>query len=367
LINLPPLSVYIHYPWCVKKCPYCDFNSHEKSPYEGYVNLLKNDLKDSLAYIQNRKIRSIFFGGGTPSIMSTKELEDLMIFLKNELDFEEDIEITLEANPGTFEIDKFTTFHDVGINRLSIGVQSFHNQELERLGRIHNSEEAKLACYEARKIFNNINIDIMYGLPEQSVEINQSNLGTALSFSPDHISYYQLTIEPNTYFHKYPPKLPSHDSVFNYGIIGQKIIERSGLKRYEVSAYGQESRHNLNYWLFGDYIGIGAGAHGKITSSLENKVFRTFKNKSPKDYYKDQSSKLTNIENLTFDFMLNALRLEDGFEIDLFEKRTGIEFNSIEKNIQVAIDKSLLKINNTRVSPTTQGYDFLNDLQEIFL
>ena len=274
---------------------------------------------------------------------------------------------TFEANPETFEIDKFTTFHDVGINRLSIGVQSFHNQELERLGRIHNSEEAKLACYKARKIFNNINIDIMYGLPEQSVEINQSNVETALSYSPDHISYYQLTIEPNTYFHKYPPKLPSHESVFNYGIIGQKIIERSGLKRYEVSAYGQESRHNLNYWLFGDYIGIGAGAHGKITSSLENKVFRTFKNKSPKDYYKDQSSKLTNIENLTFDFMLNALRLKDGFEIDLFEKRTGIEFNSIEKNIQVAIDKGLLKINNTRVSPTPQGYDFLNDLQEIFL
>ncbi|HAD99527.1 MAG TPA: YggW family oxidoreductase, partial [Gammaproteobacteria bacterium] len=266
MLVLPPLSLYIHYPWCVKKCPYCDFNSHETGNREGYITTLLKDLDNELDMIQGRNIHSIFIGGGTPSLMSAEELSELFTGLKSRLSFDQNIEITLETNPGTFEIDKFKAFKDIGINRLSIGVQSFQDHHLKALGRIHSAQEASKACASASQIFDNFNIDLMYGLEGQSINSCLSDLNQAIDLNPQHISFYQLTIEPNTLFAKFPPALPEDEDIWRMGEQGVTLLEQHGFTRYEVSAFGKiPSKHNLNYWQFGDYIGIGAGAHGKIT------------------------------------------------------------------------------------------------------
>jgi oxygen-independent coproporphyrinogen-3 oxidase len=368
LLALPPLSLYIHYPWCVKKCPYCDFNSHETGNREGYIATLLKDLDNELDTIQGRSIHSIFIGGGTPSLMSADELQELFIGLKSKLIFEKNIEITLETNPGTFEIEKFKAFKDIGINRLSIGVQSFQNHHLKSLGRIHSAEEASKACTYASQIFDNFNIDLMYGLEGQSINDCLSDLNQAMDLNPQHISFYQLTIEPNTLFAKFPPTLPKDDDIWRMGEQGVALLEQHGFARYEVSAFGKiSSKHNLNYWQFGDYIGIGAGAHGKITDINTGKILRTRKAKSPKDYSSNQAGVIEPIENLSFEFMLNALRLKQGFDSDLFENRTGESLSVISQQLDKVKTLGLLDINNDRIKPSKKGFDFLNDLQSFFL
>ncbi len=368
MLELPPLSLYIHYPWCVKKCPYCDFNSHEGENRQGYIEALLKDLDEDLKYVQGRPIHSIFIGGGTPSLMSAEELSELFTGLKSKLTFEKNIEITLETNPGTFEVDKFKAFKDIGINRLSIGVQSFKDHHLKSLGRIHSAQEASVACFEATKIFDNFNIDLMYGLEGQSLDDCLQDLNQAIGLNPQHVSFYQLTIEPNTLFAKFPPALPEDDDIWKMGEQGVALLEQQGFARYEVSAFGKiPSKHNLNYWQFGDYIGIGAGAHGKITISDTNEILRTRKPKSPKDYLINQLSIVEKVNSPSFEFMLNALRLKDGFSLDLFEDRTGQSLRTIEQQLQQAQDLGLLLIDNKQVKPTDKGYNFLNDLIERFL
>ena len=374
LLKLPPLSLYIHYPWCIKKCPYCDFNSHEGEIQSGYINALLSDLDDDLKYVQNRKINSIFIGGGTPSLISINDLNDLFNGLSNRLVFSPDIEITMEANPGTFEIDKFSEFRNVGVNRLSIGVQSFDDNQLKFLGRIHSAKEAKNAVIKAQKVgFDNLNIDLMYGLNRQSIDECMIDITSAITLNPSHISFYQLTIEPNTFFSKFPPNLPSNDYIWKMGEKGADILNSNGFQHYEVSAYSAlPSKHNMNYWEFGDYIGIGAGAHGKITDVASNEILRTLKIKSPKDYLlsitkNNQKSSVKPVENLSFEFMLNSLRLIDGFNPKLYESRTGQSIEVISKQMREAENLDLLDIKNHKIRPTQKGYSFLNDLQAIFL
>jgi len=368
LLELPPLSLYIHYPWCVKKCPYCDFNSHEGENRGGYIDALLKDLDEDLSYVQGRNIYSIFIGGGTPSLMSAEELSGLFTGLKSKLTFDQNIEITLETNPGTFEIEKFKAFKDIGVNRLSIGVQSFQDHHLKSLGRIHSAQEASKACTEAAKIFDNFNIDLMYGLEGQSIDECLADLNQAINLSPQHISFYQLTIEPNTLFAKFPPTLPEDDDIWIMGEQGVALLEQHGFARYEVSAFGKiPSKHNMNYWQFGDYIGIGAGAHGKVTNVNTSKLLRTRKPKSPKDYINNPVAIVEPIENLSFEFMLNALRLKQGFDLDLFERRTGQSIKTFESRLHQAQDLDLLSVNGKQVRPSKKGYNFLNDLIEKFL
>ncbi len=365
---MPLLTLYIHYPWCVKKCPYCDFNSHERSNNTGYIEALLADLDNDLDYIQGRNIHAIFIGGGTPSLMSVNELSALFIGLKSRLNLNSEIEITLETNPSSFEIEKFENFKNIGINRLSIGVQSFNDEHLYSLGRIHNANEAIFACTEAARIFDNFNIDLMYGVQNQTLEQCLSGVNQAIKLNPSHISFYQLTIEPNTYFAKFPPILPKADHIWQMGERSAALLECNGFRHYEVSAFGKTpSKHNLNYWQFGDYIGIGAGAHGKITHPNGQRIVRTRKVKSPKDYLCSPGKKITKIENLGFDFMLNALRLKQGFAMSLFEQTTGRNIKSISTQLNKAQDLGLLEITTNHVRPSDKGYNFLNDLQQIFL
>ena len=369
MLELPPLALYIHYPWCVKKCPYCDFNSHELSDNRGYIDALLDDLDNDLTYVQGRSIYSIFIGGGTPSLMSESDLSKLFDGLRSRLNFDHNIEITLEANPGTFEVEKFSAFREIGVNRLSIGVQSFNNEHLKSLGRIHSADNAIYACEQAKQVgFDNFNIDLMYGLKGQSINDCLSDLNQAIDLNPQHISFYQLTIEPNTLFAKFPPLLPADDDIWQMGEQGVKLLEQHGFERYEVSAFGKTpSQHNLNYWQFGDYIGIGAGAHGKITFLDTLKIVRTRKLKSPKDYLNSQSGTVEKVENLPFEFMLNALRLKQGFDSDLFESRTGMPIHAIEQQLQQAQDLDLLMINEKHIKPSLKGYNFLNNLISFFL
>jgi len=374
LLELPPISLYIHYPWCVKKCPYCDFNSHEGDPQADYIAALIRDLDCDLKYLQNRQIHSIFIGGGTPSLMSIDDARELFKGLRQKLSIPNNIEITLEANPGTFDANKFAQFREIGINRLSIGVQSFNNKNLEFLGRIHSSEEAIQAIGEAQKVgFENINIDLMYGLKDQTTELCMEDLSCAIELQPSHISFYQLTLEANTLFAKYPPKLPAEDNIWEMGEKGAALLKNSGFEQYEISAYGKiPSQHNINYWEFGDYLGIGAGAHGKITDIKTKKVFRTLKPKSPRDYlnqfqHNDIESSAKVVDNITFEFMLNSLRLKDGFNVELFETRTGQPFQVLSSKLDQAIDLDLIQIQKKCIKPTKKGFNFLNELQEIFL
>ena len=374
MLELPPISLYIHYPWCVKKCPYCDFNSHEGEPQADYIAALIRDLDCDLKYLQNRQIHSIFIGGGTPSLMTVDDARELFKGLRQKLSIPNNIEITLEANPGTFDANKFAQFRELGINRLSIGVQSFNNKNLEFLGRIHGSREAIQAIGEAQKVgFENINIDLMYGLKDQTTELCMEDLSCAIALQPSHISFYQLTLEANTLFAKYPPKLPAEDVIWEMGEKGAVLLKNSGFEQYEISAYGEmPSQHNINYWEFGDYIGIGAGAHGKITDIKDKKIFRTLKPKSPRDYlikfkHNERESPVKIVDDIVFEFMLNSLRLKDGFNVELFETRTGQPFQVLNSKLDKAIDLDLIKIQKKWIKPTTKGFNFLNELQEIFL
>ena len=373
-LELPPLALYIHYPWCVKKCPYCDFNSHEGSIHNGYIKALLKDLDDDLKFIQNRKIHSIFIGGGTPSLMSIEDAYELFDGLNERLSISKNIEITLEANPGTFEVEKFSEFRKVGINRLSVGVQSFKENQLKFLGRIHSGGDALRAISEAKKVgFDNLNIDLMYGLKDQTIDMCLEDVMQAIELKPSHISFYQLTLEPNTLFAKYPPKLPIDEKIWDMGEQGAALLNQNGFRQYEVSAYSERpSEHNINYWKFGDYIGIGAGAHGKITDVESQQIFRTLKPKSPKDYLSkmqagvDISTK-KEVDNVAFEFMLNSLRLKDGFSSSLFESRTGLLIESFGFELGRAENLGLLENKNNWIKPTSKGFNFLNELQEIFL
>lgn len=363
-MNNLPLSLYIHYPWCEKKCPYCDFNSHTFASNKHYINALISDLKSSIKYTQNREIISIFIGGGTPSLMELKDLEILFNNITKYYRLSKDIEITIEVNPSSASPEKFHFYKQIGINRVSIGVQSFEDKYLAFLGRVHTKNQAMTTLKNATKIFDNVNLDIIFGLQNQSLSDVKKDLLTALNFNTTHLSFYQLTIEPNTYFAKYPPILPSDEKLFDMMNLGISLIEKK-LKRYEVSAYGTPSKHNMNYWKFGDYIGIGAGAHGKITQ--DDKIFRTLKNKSPKDYIYNQNDKIQTIENLAFDFMLNTLRLKNGFDLDLFKKTIGLDIKVIKNQLQKAQDLELITIKNNHLTPTKLGFNHLNSLQELFL
>jgi oxygen-independent coproporphyrinogen-3 oxidase len=379
MIALPPLSLYIHVPWCVRKCPYCDFNSHEAGPAlpeAEYVQTLLTDLQQDLALAQGREIRSVFIGGGTPSLFSPAAYEALFGELRRQLRFADAAEITLEANPGTVEQEKFRAYRALGINRLSIGVQSFAPAQLQALGRIHGREEALRAGEAARAAgFDNFNIDLMHGLPGQSVEAALDDLRQAIALQPTHLSWYQLTIEPNTVFYREPPVLPEDDILWAIQEAGQALLAEAGFSQYEVSAYarpGRECRHNRNYWEFGDYLAIGAGAHGKITR--DGGVWRYAKTRLPRDYLAAQASGrfsanpgFVKKDELVFEFMLNALRLRDGVPASLFSERTGLALAEIAAPLQALRDEGLLMADAQRLACTATGFNYLNTVLQRFL
>jgi oxygen-independent coproporphyrinogen-3 oxidase len=380
LIALPPLSLYIHFPWCVRKCPYCDFNSHEAKeggafPEKEYLDAVRTDLEMALPLIWGRKIHTIFIGGGTPSLMSAAGLDRLLSDVRTLLPLEPDTEITMEANPGTFEAEKFKSYRASGINRLSIGIQSFNARHLKALGRIHDDGEARRAVEIALANFDNFNLDLMYALPSQTLEEARQDVETAMSFKPPHLSLYHLTMEPNTLFAKYPPELPDDDASADMQDMIAELTKAGGYGQYEVSAYaqpGKRARHNLNYWEFGDYIGVGAGAHSKL--SFPHRILRQARYKQPKAYMEQvrlgapvQEEFEIAREDMGFEFMLNTLRLHEGFDPRLFYERTGMGLNAIEKTLNEAEAKGLLFRDHTLIRPTELGQRFLNDLQEMFL
>jgi oxygen-independent coproporphyrinogen-3 oxidase len=382
LSSLPPLSLYVHLPWCLQKCPYCDFNSHAVTgevPEQRYLDALCADLEHSLPMIWGRSVHSIFIGGGTPSLFSPAAIERLLSDLRARLRLEADCEITLEANPGTFEKDRFRAFRAAGVTRLSVGVQSFNNAHLKALGRVHDRDQAIAAVQEARQAFDTFNLDLMYALPGQTLSQLQQDLDIALALEPSHLSVYHLTIEPNTVFAKFPPQVPEDDEA--YAML-DCITERTlaaGLHRYEVSAYARDGHrcwHNLNYWQFGDYLGIGAGAHSKL--SFAHRVLRQVRNRDPRLFMEHaldtsrtegavaQSEEVSRTE-LPFEFMLNALRLRHGFSLADFQERTGLPVTAIQAPLQEAERKGLITRDFQRVVPTERGFDFLSDLQALFL
>ena len=378
LPQLPPLSLYIHIPWCVRKCPYCDFNSHAATPElpeEAYVDALLADLDQELPAVHGRPISSIFFGGGTPSLFSAKALDRLLAGVELRIPFAPDIEITLEANPGTFEQEKFKAYRQLGINRLSIGVQSFQQAKLEALGRIHNGDEAVRAAGMARAAgFDNFNLDLMHGLPDQSLDDALGDLRQAIDLGPTHLSWYQLTLEPNTVFWSQPPELPEDDILWDIQEAGQALMAEHGFAQYEVSAYaqpGRAARHNLNYWSFGDFIGIGAGAHGKL-SHPDGRILRTWKTRLPKDYLNPAKpfkagEKLLPMDELPFEFLMNALRLTQGVDAGLFTQRTGLPLEQLAAARREAEQRGLLQVEADRLVATPRGQLFLNDLLQYFL
>lgn len=378
LTALPPLSLYVHWPWCVRKCPYCDFNSHEAKgelPEQAYLDALRLDLEQSLPLIWGRKIHTVFIGGGTPSLMSAAGLDRLLSDLRTLLPLELDAEITMEANPGTFEAERFKSYRDSGINRLSIGIQSFNPAHLKALGRIHDGDEALRAVEIAKNTFDNFNLDLMYALPSQTLDEARRDLETALSFAPPHLSLYHLTMEPNTVFAKYPPALPDDDLSADMQDMIAEVTSGAGYQHYEVSAYaqpGRRARHNLNYWQFGDYLGIGAGAHSKL--SFPHRVLRQARFKQPSSFI-DAARRGNPVQeeheigraDMGFEFMLNALRLTGGFDPNLFGERTGMSISAIAKALDAAEAKGLLYRDHALIKPTAMGQRFLNDLQEMFL
>ena len=379
MLHLPPLSLYIHFPWCVQKCPYCDFNSHALQttiPANNYLQMLCQDLNTHYQDFQGRKIHSIFLGGGTPSLFPSSEMALLFEHLEQQNLIEANTEITIEANPGAIEHGNFSDYKKMGINRISLGVQSFQNDKLKRLDRIHNDTQVLKAVDELITAgFTNFNIDLMYGLPEQSVEDSLFDLQQALSLKPTHLSWYQLTIEPNTTFAIHTPALPNEETLFTIEQQGKSFIAEHGLKQYETSAYAKSpnlrSKHNTNYWQFGDYIGIGAGAHGKITNSKNCTITRHWKRKNPKLYLLEKTfpygSSSIKSEDLPYEFMLNALRLHTGFSVNMFESRTGLKIKAIDKQLQLAQEKGLLEKNDNNYQPTLLGRQFLNDLLHLFI
>jgi len=406
LKSLPPLSLYVHLPWCIRKCPYCDFNSHELAPTvahpvslpaprggaaglgrpgaaalaaelpeQAYIDALIADLESSLPLIWGRTVHSIFIGGGTPSLFSPQAIDRLLADIRARLKLNADCEITLEANPGTFEKDRFKAFRSAGVNRLSIGVQSFNDQYLRVLGRVHDRAQAIAAVEEAAQSFDTFNLDIMYALPGQTMADLEADMRQALALNPPHISIYHLTIEPNTYFAKFPPELPEEDLAYDMLDKITEMTETRGLARYEISAYakpGHRCFHNTNYWQFGDYLGIGAGAHSKL--SFAHRVVRQVRVREPKMYMEkalagDAITLDTEVSraDLPFEFMLNALRLKEGFKLQDFVEKTGLPLTAIAKGLDEAERKGLIERDFVSVKPTVRGYDFLNDLQQLFL
>ncbi len=378
-MQLPPLSLYIHIPWCVQKCPYCDFNSHGQKgtiPEQEYVSHLIDDFKQDLAYVQGRKITSIFIGGGTPSLLSEQAISRLLAELQQHVDFTDDIEVTLEANPGTLEYNKFSGFAQGGVNRISIGIQSFEPEKLQVLGRIHDPQEAEQAAKYAANSVNRFNIDLMHGLPNQTAEQALADLTKAIELTPTHLSWYQLTIEPNTQFHSKPPKLPQDETLWQIQQQGHELLTQAGYQQYEISAYSkpeQQCLHNLNYWRFGDYIGIGCGAHGKITLANENKIIRTEKVKHPKGYMDLTKPYLykhwfVEEEDLPFEYFMNRLRLKESFSLTHFEQATGLASSVVQSQIDKAINLELLrKTDNSGYQTTSKGTAFYNNLVDLFL
>ena len=374
-----PLSLYVHVPWCVRKCPYCDFNSHQvrnEIPQQRYVDTLIEDLRSEAMLAGDRPIHSIFIGGGTPSLFTPEAYQQILGAVRDQFELAPSAEVTLEANPGTFERERFQGYREAGINRVSIGVQSFNNDSLDALGRIHNGDEAIAAAEAASTIFDRFNLDLMHGLPQQTPELALADLRQALALNPNQISWYQLTLEPNTEFAARPPRLPVEEELWQIQEAGQSLLESAGYRQYEISAFarsGGESAHNINYWRFGDYIGIGAGAHGKFSNwngeSIE--IRRRHKQRQPKGYMNPESriagDELIAADDRAFEFMLNALRLTDGFELKLFAERTGLAVTLIEAKLDVAQRKGLLKIEKGFAKPTNEGRLFLNDLLELFL
>lgn len=378
LTALPPLSLYVHFPWCVRKCPYCDFNSHEVKgsfPEEDYLAALRADLESALPLIWGRKIYTIFIGGGTPSLLSAQGLDRLLSDIRTLLPLDGAVEITMEANPGTFEVEKFASYRASGINRLSVGIQSFNPGHLAALGRIHDGDEACRAVDIALANFENINLDLMYALPQQTLDEARQDIETAIGFGTTHLSLYHLTLEPNTYFAKHPPVVPDDDASADMQEMIAQRTAAAGFGHYEVSAYakpGRQARHNLNYWQFGDYLGIGAGAHSKL--SFPHRVMRQMRYKQPKAYFEQmaagsavQEEREIRRGELGFEFMLNALRLEEGIEVNLFAERTGLTLNAIEKPLNAAEEKGLIYRDHKVIKPTELGKRFLNDLQQLFL
>ena len=375
---LPPLSLYIHIPWCVRKCPYCDFNSHEARgvfPEKEYVAALVRDLELALPQIWGRKVYTIFFGGGTPSLLSGEAVSEILRNVRMLLPLAMNAEITLEANPGTVEADKFAAFRDAGVNRLSMGIQSFNDKHLQALGRIHSADEAKRAIEIAQQHFDNINLDLMYALPSQTLDEALSDVRTALQYKPQHLSCYHLTLEPNTQFHHNPPLLPDDDASAEMQQRIEALLAAHGYEHYETSAFAQSKRrakHNLNYWQFGDYLGIGAGAHSKL--SFPDKVLRQARHKQPQSYMQQviagspvQTENEVGVDAMPFEFMMNALRLNEGFDSSLFGERTSLSLLSIQSELQEAERRGLLLRDHQHIAPTLLGQRFLNDLLGVFI
>jgi oxygen-independent coproporphyrinogen-3 oxidase len=375
---LPPLALYIHIPWCLKKCPYCDFNSHERRdeiPEARYVDALLADLEFALPAIWGRRVHSVFFGGGTPSLFAPEAIDRILAGVRSRVPLVPDAEVTLEANPGTFERARFAGFRSAGINRLSVGVQSFEPKFLSALGRVHDADEARAAAAAAVEIFGNVNLDLMYALPGQTLADARSDLAQALRFSPPHLSFYHLTIEPNTLFHRYPPTLPDDETAADIEDAIAQTLGAAGYVHYETSAYakpGYECRHNVNYWRFGDYLGIGAGAHSKL--SFQKRVVRQVRHKQPQHYIEEVERGSPLAEDRTvergeigFEFMLNALRLTEGVPVALFAERTGFPLTLVQKALDEAERRGLIERDHEHMRPTPLGQRFLNDLQAIFL
>ena len=375
---LPPLSLYIHIPWCVRKCPYCDFNSHEargELPEREYVAALIADFEQTLPRVWGRRITSVFFGGGTPSLLSGAAVDEILGAVRARMPLAPDAEITLEANPGTVEAQRFRDYRAAGVNRLSLGIQSFNPRFLKALGRVHDDHEARRAIDIARAQFDNFNLDVMYALPQQTVAEAMADIEAALKFAPPHLSAYHLTLEPNTYFHRYPPALPDDDTAAQMQTEIESLLAARGYQHYETSAFarpGARCKHNLNYWLFGDYIGIGAGAHGKI--SFPDRVVREARWRQPREFMEKaragdaiQSTHTVSVDDIGFEFMMNALRLNEGFDTVLFAERAGMPLTTLLKPLALAEARGLIARDHQRIAPTPLGRRFLNDLLQLFL
>ncbi|MCO1334840.1 radical SAM family heme chaperone HemW [Microbulbifer sp. OS29] len=394
-LQLPPLSLYVHIPWCVRKCPYCDFNSHQVPrdrtnsdyalPESEYVAQLRRDLLSQLPWVQGRKLQSIFFGGGTPSLFSPKAIGGILEVAERLVGFADNIEITLEANPGTFEQAKFTGYRTAGVNRLSIGVQSFDSNQLQSLGRIHSGEEADGALAMARRAgFDNINLDLMHGLPQQTEAEALDDLRRAISLAPEHISWYQLTIEPNTAFYSAPPPTPGSQLIASMQGSGRELLASHGYRRYEVSAYSPrqlESRHNINYWSFGDYLGIGAGAHGKVTLLKSGQIIRSRRTRAPRDYLSvavkgdgllhrvlsEPHTDFIEAVDLPLEFLMNTLRLVDGVPSDSFERYTGLSLSTLQKQWSTLMAMELVAPLGKQITTSAFGFDYLDEILQRFL
>lgn len=374
-----PLSLYIHFPWCIQKCPYCDFNSHAAKgslPEIEYIDALLKDLAIDLERFQEtRPLQSIFMGGGTPSLFSAQQIQRLLVGVERLIPFVDDIEITLEANPGTFESGKFADYRSVGINRLSIGIQSFQDQHLQRLGRVHSAQEAVRAVEIAQQAgFDNFNLDLMFGLPESDAHDSLHDVQQAITLEPSHISLYQLTLEPNTYFHKYPPVLPSDEAIFTEQLACQQLLAEHGYQQYEISAYAQAGRrckHNINYWSFGDYLGIGAGAHGKISRGLPDEIVRTIKPKQPEQYLQhgkdDRLAQKISQSDLPLEFVMNHLRLKNGFSLETYTQRTGLPVQTLQPALTLCVQQGLLNKHQQHIVCSEKGWHFLDSILENFL